>query len=304
MLSKIVKAVALVALTSCALNAGDYNAQAEKDRLALVKYIEAKFKDPVKNQAQFFPYTTKEELATDYAKNLKFDDFNLGSYAFAKDAKEQYEAIKEMPPYEDAIDEGEALYHKKFANGNSFETCFPDVTISGEYPKFDEKRKAVISITSAINECLVANGEKAWNTKKGHMASLEAYFASQTTEAGKKMDIKIPSKEAANAYEAGKQYYYSQRGYLKLSCASCHIQGAGQRVRNEKLSPLLGQVTQFPVHRLKWGSLGTLERRISGCIVDEGQVPPKDNSEEMHNLLYFLAYMSNGMAVDGPDIRK
>ncbi len=50
--------------------------------------------------------------------------------------------------------------------------------------------------------------------------------------------------------------------------------------------------------------MGTLERRMSGCIVDQGQVPPHDESTQMKELLYFLAYMSNGMAVDGPDVRK
>jgi sulfur-oxidizing protein SoxA len=58
------------------------------------------------------------------------------------------------------------------------------------------------------------------------------------------------------------------------------------------------------VYRLKWDELGTLERRISGCVLDQGQVPPKDESTQMKELLYFLAYMSNGMAVDGPDVRK
>ncbi len=48
MLLKIAKTTVLVALTACALNAADFNAQAEKDRLALIKYFEAKFEDPLK----------------------------------------------------------------------------------------------------------------------------------------------------------------------------------------------------------------------------------------------------------------
>lgn len=43
---------------------------------------------------------------------------------------------------------------------------------------------------------------------------------------------------------------------------------------------------------------------MSGCIKDEGQVPPKNTSKEMRDLLYFMAYMSNGMKIDGPDFRK
>jgi len=142
------------------------------------------------------------------------------------------------------------------------------------------------------------------------MPILQAYFSAESTDAEKKVDIKIPSAEAEVAYERGKEYYYTQRGYLKLSCATCHVQGAGKRVRNESSSQLIGQTTHFPVYRLKWGKdkvangLGTLERRMQGCIKDQGQVPPKTSSKEMKELLYFMTYMSNGMNVDGPDVRK
>lgn len=304
MLMKTLSSAIVMIALGATLNADTFNSEAEKDRKALIDYFEAKFKDPAKNQASFFPYSSQEELEKDYDKNLKHHDFGIGSYSYAKGARAQYEDIKEMPPYEDGIDEGEEIYEEEFANGKSFKECFPDTEIVGDYPYFDTKRGEVITLSLAINECLVKNGEKPWGAKKGKMAKLQAFFAYQTREAEKKMDIKIPSKEASEAYRRGKIYYYTQRGYLQLSCASCHVQGAGQRVRNEKLSPFLGQVTHFPVYRLKWQELGTLERRMSGCIKDQGQARPKDDSQEMRELLYFMAYMSNGMAMDGPDIRK
>ena len=164
MLSKIVKSTALLALIMTAVNAADFNAGAEKDRIEAIKYFEAKFADPEKNKDKFFPYSTDEELKNDYAKNLKQNDFNIGTYAFSKDAKSQYLAIKEMPPYESGIELGEELYNKKFANGNSFATCFPDPAIGGNYPYFDEKKNDVVTLTSAVNDCLRDNGEKEWNT--------------------------------------------------------------------------------------------------------------------------------------------
>ncbi|RXJ98761.1 sulfur oxidation c-type cytochrome SoxA [Arcobacter sp. CECT 8986] len=304
MLMKLLKAVSFLSLALITLNASEFDKQAQKDKNELVKYFEAKFADPYKEKNRFFPYSTDDELENGYSKGLKHMDFAIGSYSYAKDAKEQYEAIKEFPPYEDKIEKGEELYNKKFANGNSLATCFPDPTVAGNYPYYDLEKKEVISLTTAVNQCLTDNGEKKWNAKKGDMAVFQAFLAYSSADEGKNVDIKIPNKEAQDAYERGKEYYYTQRGYLKMSCATCHVQGAGQRVRNEKLSPLLGQTTHFPVYRLKWGSLGTLERRIAGCIKDQGQVPPKVDSKKMHELLYFMAYMSNGMPVDGPDVRK
>ena len=303
MLLKIAKSAALVALTVSALNATDYSAQAEKDRLELIKYFEAKFEDPLKNKYTFFPYSTDEELEA-YEKGLKAEEFALGSYSYNADGKAQYEEIKEMPPYEDGIDRGAKLYETKFANGNSLQTCFPEPAVTANYPYYDEKRAQVVTLTQAVNECLTSNGEKAWNTKKGDMADLQGFFASQSMEEEKVIDVKIETQAASDAYERGKEYYYTQRGYLKLNCAECHVDGSGKRVRNEILSPLLGAMTQWPVYRLKWAGLGTPERRMSGCIKDQGQVPPKDTSNEMKELLFFMAYMSNEMKIDGPDIRK
>lgn len=306
MLLNIVKSTALVALASCVLYAGDYNAQAEKDRQALEDYTVAKFKDAEKNRDKFFPYSTDDELKNNIQKDVKAEDFAMGNYAFSIQGQFSYNEIKEMPPYEELVEAGEELY----SGNKALKACFPDVTVGGDYPFFDQSKNEVVTLTSAINECLVNAGQKKWNEKKGKMPILQAYFASETKDAEKKVNIKIPSAQAAAAYERGKEYYYTQRGYLKLSCATCHVQGAGKRVRNESLSQFLGQTTHFPVYRLKWGKdkvangLGTLERRMQGCIKDQGQVPPKTSSKEMKELLYFMAYMSNGMNVDGPDVRK
>ena len=307
MLSKIIKGSVVAAFATCSLYAGSFNAQAEKDRKALIDYFEAKFADPVKNAGKFFPYSTEDELKNNIIGGLKWQDFALGNYAFSKNGKTSYEEIKEMPPYEEFVEMGQEDYE----GSKTLQKCFPNPEIAGEYPYFDEKKKEVVTLTGAINKCLTDAGEKKLNPKKGKITHIEAYFAFASAEAGKKVNIKINSADAAAAYERGKKYYYSQRGYLKLSCANCHVQGAGKRVRNESLSQLLGHTTHFPVYRLKWGvkdpnsdGLGTIERRLIGCIKDEGQVPPKANSKEMKELIYFMSYMSNGMNIDGPDIRK
>jgi sulfur-oxidizing protein SoxA len=304
MLLKTLRVSVLGLVAAAYLHAGDYNAEAEKDRKELVKYFEAKFADPAGKSSKFFPYTTENELKSKYDKGLKLDDFKIGSYAYALDARETYEMMSDMPPFLDNVDAGEELYKKAFANGKSFKDCFPDPAISGNYPYYSDERSQVVTITQAINECLVNNGEKAWNPKKGKIADLEAYFANASKEADKKIDIKIQSQAAADAYARGKKEYYSQRGYLKMSCATCHVQGGGLRVKNEKLSPLLGQVSHFPVYRLKWGGLGTIERRLEGCEKDQGETTHKVTSDWHKEIIYFMSYMSNGISVDGPDIRK
>ena len=293
------KVIASLLIGSVALlSAGNFNAQAEKDRKALQAYFEKKFADR-KNAATYFPYSTKEELDKQYKWGIKGDEFRLGSYSFDKIGRDQHDEMMDMPPFEDNIDAGKEIYEKT----PGMKKCFPDPAIAGEYPKF-VKGKGVVTLSNAIVACAKANKQKGFKLTKGKTADLEAYFANASKEKGKKVHIVIDSKEAAAAYERGKKEYYTQRGYLKLSCATCHVQGAGQRVRNEKLSPLVGHTTHFPVYRLKWQGLGTLERRIKGCNKNQGETPHKPGSTWTKELLYFMAYMSNGMPVDGPDIRK
>ena len=300
MFKMVVKASVATLIGVTALSASSFDAQAEKDRKALVEYFKKKFANPQKNASLYFPYATANELKNNIQAVKNVDDFRLGSYSYNKEGKAQYDEINEMPPYEDNVDAGEELYN----NTKGIKQCFPKPEIAGEYPKFDTKKGEVVTLSVAINDCLKANGQKPWSLTKGKITDLEAYFAYKSKEANKRIDIKIPSKEAQEAYERGKRYYYSQRGYLKLSCANCHVQGSGNRVRREYLSPLLGATTHFPVYRLKWQGLGTLERRIKGCEKNQGENPHKPGSKWMSEMIYFMSYMSNGLPVDGPDIRK
>lgn len=238
-------------------------------------------------------------------KNVKFEDYKDGVYALDKDSREQWQAIEEFPPYEIAIEEGEAFFNKKFANGKSMANCFPKggKGIADQYPYFDTKRGMVVTLALAINECLEANGEKPLKYKKGKIASVLAYMAYTTR--GKKINVKIPDdKRAHEAYEDGKRFYYARRGQLNLACAHCHVDNAGNRVRVEILGPALGQVTHFPIYRSKWGSMGTLHRRVTGCNKQVRAKPFKAQGKEYRNLEYFMTYMSNGLTWNGPGARK
>jgi len=301
MLLKIAKLSAILAISSLALNATEFNAQAEKDRIALEKYTVAKFKDPMGNKYTFFPYSTDEELKA-MRSNIPASDFKDGTYSYNVTGKKFRDDMMEMPPFDENIEQGEELYNKYFTK------CFSSPEVKGEYPKFDEKQGKVITLTNAIINCAKDQGleisKKAWNYDTGLTADVEAYMAYASQEAQKKVNIKIDSAKAAAAYEHGKQIFYTQRGYLELSCAECHVQGAGQRVRLEYMSPTLGHVTHFPVFRSTKEKLLTVENRVRGCIKDTGQIKPKFDGKFLGDLIYFMSYMSNGMPLSGPDIRK
>jgi len=236
---------------------------------------------------------------------VPLNEYQNGVYAINADARMSWEAIEEFPPYEDELDKGEKLFNTPFANGKTYSSCFKNggEGIRQNYPYFDTNSGKVKTLEAEINECREKNGEKPLGWKKGDIAAISAYMGS--TSNGKKINITIPNDpRALAAYERGKNHFYAKRGQLNLSCANCHKDNAGNRIRGDILSPALGHPSHFPVYRLKWSGLGTMHRRFDGC---NKQVRAKSfaaQSEEYASLEYFLNYMSNGIEVNAPSSRK
>lgn len=262
--------------------------------------------------AQAAPATSSPEqdrqAFRDYYKqrfpDVKIDDYVNGSYALDEDMRNQWKQIMEFPPYSFALDAGKELFETPFKNGKTYADCFPNggIGIRQNYPYFDADSGQVITLELAINQCRERNGEKPLPYKTGKIAAISAYMA--YTSRGKRFDIKIPDDpRALAAYREGKEFFYSRRGQLGFSCASCHVQNAGEDVRTQKLSPALGIVASFPIYRSKWGSMGTLHRRFTGCNRNVRAKPFPPQSETYRDLEYFLTYMSNGLPVAGPGAR-
>jgi sulfur-oxidizing protein SoxA len=237
--------------------------------------------------------------------NVETSDYINGAYSIDPVGRENWEAIEEFPPYEPFIDEGQEMWEKPFANGKGFKDCFPEgPALAGKYPHWNKEKGMVMTLPLALNNCLKANGEKPLKYKKGPINSILSYIAYESR--GQITNVEIPSDDprALKAYEAGKKFYYTRRGQLNFSCAHCHLQNAGMILRTETLSPALGHTTHFPVYRSKWGTVGTLHRRFTGCNKQVRAKPFKAHGDEYRNLEYFLTYMSNGLPLNGPGARK
>jgi sulfur-oxidizing protein SoxA len=245
-----------------------------------------------------------QKYFTDKFPQLKLEDFVNGPYSLNEDMRRQWQEKEEFPPYEFALEAGKEMFTKPFKNGKTYADCFPDggIGIRQNYPYFDEKEGKVVTLELALNRCREANGEAPISYVKDDMAALTAYMAS--TSRGKPFDIKIPDDpRALQAFEDGKQYFYTRRGQLNFSCASCHVQNPGQRIRAEILAPALGILNAMPIYRSEWGGMGTISRRFVTCNIQTRGVPLEPQSDEYRNLEYYLSYVSNGLPISGPGAR-
>lgn len=253
---------------------------------------------PAKDFKVFRDYFTKK------FPKVTLNDFVNGPYSMNEDMRKQWIEKEDLPPYDFALDRGKELFSTPFKNGKTLADCFPNkgIGIRQNYPYFDEKKNEVVTLELAVNRCLQDNGEKPYSYVKDDMAAVTAYMA--FTSRGKPFDIKIPNNPRAfQAYEDGKQYFYQRRGQLNFSCASCHVQGAGERIRAEVLAPALGILNAMPIYRSEWGGMGTTSRRLTSCNSQVRATPLEPQDPEYRNLEYYLSYLSNGLPISGPGAR-
>ncbi len=261
---------------------GGATAGPEEDRTAMLEYYTGRFPD------------------------VPLQEFANGLYAFDEIAREQWIEMEDFPPYEIAIEDGQALFEARFANGKSYADCFDNggIGIRQQYPYFDADLGEVVTLELAINQCRAANDEQPLPYLTGDLAAISAYMS--YTSRGNTIDVEVPqdNPSALAAYESGKQYYYTRRGQLNFACMSCHVRSAGLMLRADRLSTTLGHATHWPVYRAKWGEIGTLQNRISECNSQVFAKPLEPQSIEYRNLEYFLTYMSNGLELNGPASRR
>jgi sulfur-oxidizing protein SoxA len=254
--------------------------------------------DPAADATAFRNYFTSK------FPKLKLEDFVNGPYSLNEDMHRQWEEKEQFPPYDFSLDMGKELFSQPFKNGKSYADCFANkgIGVRQNYPYFDPKQGKVVTLELALNQCREANGEARFSYVGDEMAALTAYMA--FTSRGKPFDIKIPDDpRALAAYQNGKQYFYTRRGQLNFSCASCHVQNPGERLRAEILAPALGILNAMPIYRSEWGSMGTISRRFITCNIQTRGVPLEPQADEYRDLEYYLSYVSNGLPISGPGAR-
>jgi L-cysteine S-thiosulfotransferase len=106
-------------------------------------------------------------------------------------------------------------------------------------------------------------------------------------------------------YSRGQKLWGTRIGRINLACVHCHDAQAGRvgaNMRGEVISQ--AQPTGFPIYRISWQTLGTVERRLRACYSGVQAPIPPAGSPELRDLELFLKVRANGMTMDGPSVRR
>lgn len=190
------------------------------------------------------------------------------------------------------------------STGKSCSSCHDDATtnmrgVAARFPAFDEATKRPIDLMSRINQCRTKRQRAAPLTyQSDELLALTAYVAYQSNG----MPIAPPADARLQTFrESGRAWFERRLGQLQLSCASCHDDRWGARLGGSIIPQ--GHPTGYPLYRLEWQTVGSLQRRLRGCLVGVRAQPLDFGAPEYVNIELFLMERAKGLNIETPAVR-
>ena len=189
--------------------------------------------------------------------------------------------------------------------GQSCASCHGDASTSmrgvgARYPVYAPERGKLVNLEQRINQCRSERmGAEPWAWESEPLLAMTAYVRHQSRGLPVSPVIDGP---AAPFFEAGRTLYTTRRGQLDMACIHCHEMNSGNWLRAQRLSQ--GMSNGFPTYRLKWQTLGSLQRRLIGCDDDVRAEPFPAGADEYVNLELYLAWRARGLPVETPAVRN
>jgi L-cysteine S-thiosulfotransferase len=201
--------------------------------------------------------------------------------------------------------EGAALWKQATgATGRACADCHGEATVSmkgvaAHYPAFEAARKRPVSLEQRINICRVDRQEApALAYESRELLALSAYVARQS----RGLPIGVTIDDRMQPFlQAGRATYERRQGQLNLACSQCHDANWGRQLAGNVIPQ--AHPTGYPLYRLEWQSLGSLQRRLRGCLVGIRAEPYDYGAPELVDLELYLMWRARGMTMDAPAVR-
>ena len=188
--------------------------------------------------------------------------------------------------------DGEALWNRKAgAADRACAGCHGEASasmkgVAARYPAYDAARARPVTLEERINACRVDRQKApplAYESRE--LLALAAYVARQS----RGQPIAITVDERARPFlEAGRATFFRRQGQLNLACSQCHDDHWGAKLAGTPIPQ--AHPTGYPLYRLEWQGLGSLERRLRSCLAGMRAEPYAYGAPEFVDLELYLMW--------------
>ena len=202
------------------------------------------------------------------------------------------------------LDGAVSWMRKTGAAGRACADCHGNASVSmkgvaARYPAFDDALKRPVNLEQRINLCRTERQQApplAYESRE--LLALTAFVARQS----RGLPIAIAADARTQPFlDNGRAAFYRRQGQLNLACSQCHDDNWGKRLAGNPIPQ--AHPTGYPVYRLEWQSLGSLQRRLRGCLVGIRAEPYDYGAPELVDLELYLMWRARGMTMDAPAVR-
>ncbi len=201
--------------------------------------------------------------------------------------------------------EGGTLWNRKAgAAGRACADCHGDARasmkgVAARHPAFDAARRRPVNLEQRVNLCRTDRQQApplAWESRE--LLALAAFVARQS----RGLPIEVAIDQRTQPFlDAGRAIFHRRQGQLNLACSQCHDDHWGRRLAGNVIPQ--AHPTGYPIYRLEWQGLGSLQRRLRNCLVGIRAEPYEYGAPELVDLELYLMWRAAGMTFEAPAVR-
>jgi sulfur-oxidizing protein SoxA len=201
--------------------------------------------------------------------------------------------------------DGEALWNRgEGAAAQACADCHGDARtsmkgVAARYPAWDTASGRPLNLEQRINACRTGRQTAApLAYESPDLLALTAYVARQS----RGMPIDITTDGRIRPFlDAGRETFRRRQGQLNLACTQCHDDNWGRRLAGNAIPQ--AHPTGYPLYRLEWQGLGSLQRRLRNCMAGIRAEPYPYGAPELVELELYLMWRARGMTLETPAVR-
>ena len=173
--------------------------------------------------------------------------------------------------------------------------------VAARYPQFDVASARPIDLEGRIAQCRTERQKAPAPARESReLLALTAYVMHQSR--GLPIEDMVEKDARLRPFlESGRNQFQRRQGQIDMSCAQCHDDNWGKSLAGNAVPQ--GHPTGYPVYRLEWQNLGSLQRRLRNCLIGMRAEPYEYGAPEYADLALYLMWRARGMKIETPAVR-